>query len=167
VGASSFRHVLALLDDDSCAMCSVLDRAIELAGAEHARLTLAKTTDPGWVTSCLCAYGALAGAVPLTDAELQERAGHRLARAAEFVPGSISLTTVVLGRDTPSAVRRLAEGACYDLLVVSHRLLAHSRRLRRVVKRLGISMLTVSLEPAPRLEPLAGNAFGPRPAAQA
>jgi hypothetical protein len=167
MGASSFRHVLAVLDDDAQGACGVLDRAVELADAEHARLTLAKTSNPGWWWVCLGGFGALTCSVPLTDAELQEGAGHQLARAAEFVPASIPLTTVVLGRDTARALRRLTEGACYDLLVVSDRLLAHSRKLRRAAGRLGISTLTVSPEPVTRSQLLSGHPFGPRSTAQA
>jgi hypothetical protein len=167
MSARSFRHVLAVLHDDSRGACGVLDRAIELAEAERARLTLAMVTDPGWVVSWLCAYGAFTCTVPVTDAELKEAAGHRLAQAAEFVPASIPVTTVVLGRDTARAVRRLAEGGCYDLLVVSDRLLARGCKLRHVVRRLRISTLIVSPEPAPRSRLLSRHAFGARPAAQA
>jgi hypothetical protein len=150
VSASSFHHVLALLEDDSSGDWSVLDRAIELAEAEHARLTLAQTADLGGVVvSCISVCGAVTCTVPPTEAELREGAGHRLAKAAEFVPASIPLTTVLLERDTARAVRRLAESGCYDLLVVSDRLFAHSRKLRRVVRRLGISTLSVSPEPVP------------------
>jgi hypothetical protein len=43
----AFHQVLVLLDDDERAMWSVLERAIEIAEVERARLTIAKTTDPG------------------------------------------------------------------------------------------------------------------------
>jgi hypothetical protein len=139
----SFRHVLALLDDDETAMWTVLDRAIELAEAENARLTIAKTTDPGWIVRWFGPLAVLSrcGTVVVPDTQLQCSA---LDRASEYVPASIPLTRVLLGPDTACALRRLAEPADYDLLVVKESLVAHDRALRREIRRLGLCALTVT-----------------------
>jgi hypothetical protein len=167
LSASSFLHVLALLDDDSEAMWGVLDRAVELADAENARLTLATPSDPGPVVSCFCGLcGLVVCAVPVSEAELQAAATNRLARAAEFVPASIPLTTVVLGNDTARALRGVVESGCHDLLIARERMLAHNRRLRRAIHKLGIATLTVCAEPVAQSRLLSREALRPRPAAQ-
>ena len=58
MSADSFRQVLALLHDTEHEMWRVLERAIELADTERARLTLAKTTDPGRLVSWVAARSA-------------------------------------------------------------------------------------------------------------
>ncbi|HZE05262.1 MAG TPA: hypothetical protein VE127_08570, partial [Solirubrobacteraceae bacterium] len=58
------KHVLAVLEDGESRLWSALDRAIELADAEHARLTLAKTTDPGWLMRWFAPAGLHAMCVP-------------------------------------------------------------------------------------------------------
>jgi hypothetical protein len=141
----AFRHVLALLDDDEAAMWSVLDRAIELAEAENARLTIAKTTDPGWVVRWFGPLAVMArcGPVIAPDNEIQCCA---LDRASEYVPPSIPLTRVLLGPDTACALRRLAQHADHDLLVVKESLIAHDRALRKEIRKLGLSTLTVTTQ---------------------
>jgi hypothetical protein len=166
MSASSFHHLLALLDDEKEAMWAVLDRAVELADAEHARLTLAKTTAPGPIAVCMCSFIALASAPPVTDEELQADASRRLAQAAEFVPDSISLCTVLLGADTPRALLRLVERGDYDLIVASERDLRHDRGLRRAIRKLGIAALLVTEEPVAQSRLLSREAFRPRPATQ-
>ena len=167
MSASSFRHVLALLGDDAQAMWEVLDRAVELAEAEHARLTLATPADPGVMVSLLCPLAGVAlYTLPPTEAELQAGAGDRLAQAAEFVPVSIPLTTVVLKGDTTLALRRLVESGCHDLLVAHDELLAHNRRLRRAIRKLGIPTLTVPPERVAQSRLSLHKASRTRPATQ-
>jgi hypothetical protein len=59
------------------------DRAVQLADAEHARLTLAKTTDPARVMRWLAPAAAqsMAIAAPTFDSEFETMAGDALARA--------------------------------------------------------------------------------------
>jgi hypothetical protein len=136
-----------MLDDQPEGVWAVLERAVELAEGEHARLTLAKTCGPGRVASCMCSFGALACTPPVSYGDLQAEAAGRLARAAEMVPASISLTTVVLGRDTAGSLRSLVGAGCHDLLVVRAGFLARRRGLRRAITKLEIATLTVA--PAP------------------
>lgn len=146
----SFRQILAVLGDEEPAMWAVLERAVDLAEVQRARLTLAKTTDPGPVIKwfgppALLAAGAGAG---VTESELQAVAADKLARASEFVPESVSLTTVLLGTDTACALHRLAKDDTYDLLVIDIALADHSHRLRREIKRLQLCTLTVLPQPS-------------------
>jgi hypothetical protein len=53
---------------------------------------------------------------------------------------------VLLGPDTACALRRLAEPADYDLLVVKESLVAHDRALRKEIRRLGLCTLTVTTQ---------------------
>jgi hypothetical protein len=136
-------------------MWGVLERAIELAEAEHARLALAKTTDPGWLVRW---FGPLAaasrGAAMITlDAEHQQRL---LDCASAHVPASIPLTRVLLGPDTACAIRRLAEHACFDLLVTDE-VAARSRRLRREIRRLELCTLAICPDSVHDREPVAGE----------
>lgn len=139
-----FRHVLAVLDQQERATWAVLDRAVELAEAERARLTLAQTTDPGLIVKWFAPLAMLSRVGCAVEFDLERFARDRLARASEFVPASIPLTTVLLGTDTPCAVRRLATHDVYDLVVINSALLARSHRLRREIRRLELCALTVS-----------------------
>jgi nucleotide-binding universal stress UspA family protein len=138
----AFHNVLVLLDDDAASMWNVLDHAIELAEAERARLTIAKTTDPGWIVRWFGPLATLSrcGPViePCTDAQCSA-----LDRASAYVPPHLPLTRVLLGSDTVRALRQLAEQSNYDLLVVRDSLLAHNRALRREARRLGLCTLAV------------------------
>jgi hypothetical protein len=138
----SFRHVLALLGDDEAEMWSVLTRAIELAESERARLTIAKTTDPGWIVRWFAPLAALwrCGVMMTLDSAYNQRA---LDRASAHVPASIPLTRVLLGQDTARGVRSVAERSCCDLLVAPASLMARSRSLRREVRRLELCTWTV------------------------
>ena len=166
MSASSFHHLLALIDDDKHAMWSVLDRAVELAEAENARLTLAKTTAPGRVAVCMCSFVALGYAPPVSDEQLQAEASRRLAQAAEFVPPTIPLCTVLLCADTARGLRRLVQRGDYDLIVAGERDLRHHPSLRRAIRKLGIAALMVSEEPVAQSRLLSREAFRPRPATQ-
>ncbi len=156
----SFHEVLALLDHDEGAMWSVLDRAVELADAERARLTLAKTTDPGRLAKWFAPLAMLSRVAVVADTDTEEFARDQLARASELVPMSVPLTTVLLGRDTPSALRQLAGQRIYDLLVLNPGLTAHCLRLRREIRRLGLCTLTVTPKPISEVDVLARSAPG-------
>jgi hypothetical protein len=154
----SFRHVLALLGDDEAEMRSVLERAIELAESERARLTIAKTTDPGWIVKWFAPLAALwrCGVMMTLDTAHNQRA---LDRASAHVPASIPLTRVLLGQDTARSVRGVVERSCCDLLIAPASLLTHNRSLRREVRRLELCSWavcprsgeeSVSGAPAPR-----------------
>jgi hypothetical protein len=134
-------HLVALLDHDERPMWSVVDRAIELAEAKRAPLTLAATAGQGRITAWLAPLALLSRVPPVADADLRVRAGNQLARAAEFVPASVPLTTLRLATDGAGAVRELAQSGSYDLLVIGHGLIAHSRRVRRELRRTGLSVL--------------------------
>jgi hypothetical protein len=166
LSASSFRHLLVVIGDEQDEMWALLDRAVELADAEHARLTLAKTCGPGRVAMCLCSFAALACAPPVRAEQLQLEASRRLAQAAEFVPAAIPLCTLVLGTDTPRSLRRLVQTGSYDLIVASQCELRRDHGLRRAIRKLGIAALMVTTEPVAQSRLLARKAFRPRPAPQ-
>src|SRR3954452_20603121 len=102
----SLHHVLGILESDENRLWTVLDRAVALAEAEGADLTLAKTSDTGRIMRCL---ETLVRRSVMSRARPETQPGEvdRLARAAEFVPGSLSIKTLVLGPDTRSALREL------------------------------------------------------------
>jgi hypothetical protein len=138
----SFHHVLVLLDDDEASMWAVLDRAIELAEAERARLTIAKTTDPGWIVRWFGPLTVLSRCGPMIEPSTDAQCA-ALDRASSYVPPQIPLTRVLLGSDTVCALRGLAKRSSYDLLVLRESLLARNRSLRREIRRLGLCTLTV------------------------
>jgi hypothetical protein len=142
VSCRAFHHVLVLLDDDEAAMSSLLERAIELVEAEHARLTIAKMTDPGRIVRWFGPVAMLSRCGPVLEPTAESQC-HALDRACARVPASIPLTRVLLTPDTIPALRRLAEREEHDLLIVKDALLRHNRGLRAEVRRLGICTLTV------------------------
>jgi hypothetical protein len=136
-------HVLGVLEDDERSLWATFRRAVQLADEENARLTLAKTTDPGRILRWLSPFTTGWLYVPL-DTDPQTTASHTLARAAEFVPGWIPVTTRLLGPRTASAVQDLVAGGAYDALVATERRLAHSPRLRTELERLGLRTVAVA-----------------------
>lgn len=151
-------HVLAVLEDDERRLWSVLERAIALSDAEQARLTLAKTTDPGWLMRWFAPAALQAMGVCAEELDLRTTASHKVARAAEFVPAWIPVTTLVLGQNTRSALIDLLRRGPYDALVATGCLLGQGRRLRCELDRLGVSAVVVGHQsPAPVSEP----AFSP------
>jgi hypothetical protein len=148
LSARSFRHVLALLHDCEQDIAVVLDRAVEMAQAERARLTLAKTTDPGRLVRWFGALAPLGRMAPLCEPDLEAIAGHRLARAAELIPAEIPVSTVLFGRNTARALRKLAAGGAYDLLVVAATELGRDAKLRREIARLDLCTLAVTRDGA-------------------
>jgi hypothetical protein len=131
-----FRHVLVLLDDDEDAMSDLMRRAIELVEADRARLTIAKTTDPGRIVTWFAPLTMLSrgGPMLIPDTDFGRAL---LDRATAWVPASVPLTRVLLGLDTACALRELVRHGCYDLLIVREGFLARHRALRRVVRRRG------------------------------
>lgn len=146
MSAVSFRNVLALLHDNEEEMWAVLERAVELADTERARLTLAKTTDPGRLVRWFCPLTPLCRLAPIAEPDLSAIAARRLARLAETVPASIPLCTVLLRSDTCGSLRRLADRVPFDLVVVSAGQLAHGLKLRRELRRLGVCTLSVAAD---------------------
>jgi Universal stress protein family len=152
----SFHRLLAILDGEPEEHAHVLARAVELAEAEHATLTLAKTRDVCLLAHCACAFPTVA-ALPVADSE--GRARDVLARTAELIPQSISLRTVLLGDDPSATLRRLLARCDYDLVIAREELLRRRRRLRRVLRGAGVSTLGVV-----RDHPAAPAPVSPEPA---
>jgi len=146
VSCAHFRHVLALLDDREQDMWAVLERAVELAESERARLTLAKTTDPGRLVRWFGPLAPLCRLAPIPEPDLAAIAERRLTALAEAVPESLPVCTVLLTSNTTACLRRLAARMPYDLLVASESQLCHDLKLRRQLRRLGVSTLAVGRE---------------------
>jgi hypothetical protein len=144
MSCTSFRHVLALLHDNEQEMWDVLERAVDLAEMERARLTLAKTTDPGRLVRWFGPLTPLCRLAPIAEPDLARIAGRRLAKLAETVPASTPLCTVLLTADTTGSLRQVAQRAPFDLVVVSSTQLAHGVKLRRELRRLGVCTLAVT-----------------------
>ena len=148
----SMCNVLGVLGDSEDQAWATLNAAISLADEENARLTLVKTCDCGrsyvWITPF--AYG---GAYVPPPVDSPAEAARLLARVAEFVPGTISLTTLVLGPDTQRSLVRLLRAGNYGAVVADKQLLAHCRRLRRELQREGIREVPVTLRVPVRQDP--------------
>jgi hypothetical protein len=138
----SMCNVIGVLGDDEDEVWDTFRTAVDLADVERARLTLTKTCDDGrsyvWVTPF--AFGGAYVPPPLDSPYEAERI---LARIAEFVPGSIPVTTHVLGPNTQEALVKLLRSGHYNALVASQDLLGHCRRLRRELRRQEIQTITV------------------------
>jgi hypothetical protein len=161
VSACGFLQILALLHHGEAEARSVLERAVDLADAERARLILAKTTDPGRLVRWFSPLVPLCRMAPVVDADLWTPAARRLADLAETVPDSLPLSTVLLGPNTTENLRQLRRQIPFDLVVVSAGELAHDPKLRRRLRGLGICTLAVTVEdteltpsPMPEAPPL-------------
>ena len=141
MSSDSFRHVLAILDGEPEDYSHVIARAVEMAEAEHARLTLAKTRGPVWLAHGVCVF-PLVTVPPAVD--LEQHARDVLARTAEQIPQTVSLSTLLLGDDACLSLRRVLERGDYDLLVADERYVRRRRRLRRLLRRADISTLAVA-----------------------
>ena len=139
----SAHHVLGVLEDDERRLWATLEQAIALAATENARLTLAKTTDPGWLMRWFAPAALNAMCLSSEELDFRTAASHKLARAAEFVPGDVPVTTLLLAESTPHAVMELIGRGHHDLVVVSDALLARSRRMRCGLKTLGVQLVAV------------------------
>jgi hypothetical protein len=146
----SMRNVLGVLEDQKDRLWSTFEAAVELADTERARLTLVKTYEP---PRCYmwCGPFAVGGLCVPPDCEPEVDAGRLLARAAEFVPMEIPVTTMLLGLETQRELRRLVQSGAYDAVVASEPLLRRSRRLRRECRRDCIQ--TFAVAPTPSQEP--------------
>jgi hypothetical protein len=114
---------------------------VALADAERARLTLAKTTDPGWMMRWFAPAALQSMCVTASEADLHMAASHALARAAELVPACIPVTTVLLGKDTGGSILDLVRRRPCDAVVATDALLRRRRRLRRELGHLGVCMI--------------------------
>jgi hypothetical protein len=141
-------HVLGVLDDDEQLLERTFECAVGLADRERARLTLVKTTDPGWLMRWFAPAAIQSMMVPETFLEFERIACNRLARAAEFVPTCVPVTTVVLPRNTTKGLRQLLAKGCYDVLVASVPLLHHCPKLTRELARQEIEVISVPHEQA-------------------
>jgi hypothetical protein len=141
-------HVVAVLEDDERRMWGVLECAVALADEERARLTLAKTTDPGWIMRCFAPAALQSMCVSAEDLDFRTIAGHKLSRAAEFVPAHIPITTLLLAQNTTAALTALLRGGAYHALVATDALIAHRRRLRRELRRTAVRTIVTSRRPS-------------------
>ena len=143
-------QVLSVLEDSDSRMWPVLSRALELAHATDARLTLAKTTDPGWLMRWFAPSASLQScslSCSCDNVEGFTEASYALARAAEFVPAETPVTKVLLGGNTAGSLLRLIRRGSFDFIVLSD-ILARDRRLRRGLPRLDITTVVTSLTQA-------------------
>jgi hypothetical protein len=152
----SAQHVLGVLEDDEQRLWATLEQAITVAETEYARLTLAKTTDPGWLMRWFAPAALNAMCVSSEELDFRTAASHKLARAAEFVPGCVPVTTVVLGESTTQGLVELVARGLYDVVVMSDAMHAHSRRLRCALTQQGIR--TVLVPSRPPADPRSGDA---------
>ncbi|MBO0769145.1 MAG: hypothetical protein J2O48_10730 [Solirubrobacterales bacterium] len=140
----SKRNVLGVLDGNEAHVARVVEAAVELADDEHARLTLVQSWYPGQAYAWFSPCGAGGMYVPpLEDPKLL--ADRALARAAESVPRSIPVTTIVLAPDCRRQLCRLARSGTFDALVADERLFRHGRRLLRELRRDGVEPVPVSI----------------------
>lgn len=141
----SLHHVLGVLEDREDRLWLAFSGAVRLAEAERARLTLVKTTDPGRIVRWFSPFVLGALYVP-GGVDPQTAAAHALARAAEFVPQQVPVTTRLLGQDTQRALQRLVASGAYDALVATAALLSHYSKLTRDLRRLGVRAVAVTPE---------------------
>ena len=149
----SFCHVLALLHDGEHDACEVLDRAVQVADADHARLTLAKTSDPGRLVRWCGPLAALGRCAPVLPPDPRSVASRTLAQLADRAPRSIPLCLLVLAPDTAGSMRKLLAQTRYDLVVVSGRALGRDLRLKRLLRRDEVCVLALTADPSEPGEP--------------
>jgi hypothetical protein len=142
----SMRNVLAILEDREDRLWSTFDAAVALADREHARLTLAKTRESGRVYILFSPYAVQDLYLP-PDSDPAVAAGRLLARAAEFVPGDIPVTTLVLGSDTRRQLSRLVRSGAFDAVVGVDSLFRRAHRLGRELRRQGVAVIPIRPEP--------------------
>jgi hypothetical protein len=119
------RNILAILSGDDRQVDAVIANATDLAEDSHGTLTLAALTGDSWWMRALAALALGAGAYAPRE-DLTTEAERTVARAAEFIPTGISVTTLVT-----NDARRLVESGRYDLLVIGAKQVAR-RRLARL-----------------------------------
>jgi hypothetical protein len=132
--AMSMCDVLAVLEDAEAQIWSTFDAAVDLAISENSRLTLAKTTLEAFTGVWLSPFAFGGVYVPLsTDPDVE--AERILAKVAEFVPVSLPVTTVKLGRDNQESLRRLIRRSRFEAVVAGPKLFKQYRRFARDVRR--------------------------------
>lgn len=139
----SFQHVLGVLEGSDDRISTVLDRAVDLAEAEGSRLTLARTSDPGRILRWLEPFVTRPVFAPPGRLDFEATATDSLARAAQCVPDSVPMNTLMLGLDTGCALRALIQSGTYDVIVATAALLARNRGLSRELRRRGICTLGI------------------------
>src|SRR4051812_8605012 len=102
-----YHGILAVIGADAAEGDAVLLRASELAEEHNGRLTIAAAAHPGRLVIWLSGLAISAAVLPPVREELVTLAEHRLARAAEFMPETIGITTLVLTEPPRRSVRRL------------------------------------------------------------
>lgn len=123
------RNVLCVLEQPEERFWSTFATAIDLAERERARLTLVTGREPGRVYTWCAAFMVGALYVP-PDGDPDQAAAQLLARVAEFVPGDIPVTTMVLSQEPKRDLRRLIRSGAYDALVADEHLLRRAWLLR-------------------------------------
>jgi hypothetical protein len=139
--------ILAILSTDDVEAEAVLSNAVELAEQEHARLTLAALTGETRTMRWLAALALTASGYGPGLEDLATFAQRRVARAAEFIPTGVSVTTIVV-----TDPRQFLRSGNYDLMVVGAK-----RVTRRGFKRLRIPALVI---------PTTGGSCRDRPTAE-
>jgi len=143
----SMCEVLAVLEDAEDQLWTTFEAAIDLAAAENARLTLAKTVEAGrsymWLSPF--AFGGAYVPPPITAEADAERL---LTRAAELVPAWLPVTTLMLGHDTQDALRRLIRNGRYGAVVAGPKLFRHCPRFARDLRRTDIRCVATGKPPA-------------------
>ncbi len=142
----SMRNVVGVLEDRPSRLWSTFYAAVELADHQHARLTLVKTCTASQLYAW-CGPLTVSGLYVPPEEDPQVNAGRLLARAAEFVPMEIPVTTVLLGLDTQKDLCRLIKCGCYDALVADERFLRRARKLRRECGHSDVATLSVHATP--------------------
>lgn len=139
--------VLAVLGNDD-QLWTTLDAAVNLADAEHARLTLAMTTGSGeyymWLSPF--AFGGAYLPPPLYGAIEAERL---LARAVRLVPAWLPVTTRLVDAPTQNALLEFILRGHHDVLVAGPQLFVRYPTLARDLDRGGVASVC-SLKRRPR-----------------
>jgi hypothetical protein len=132
------RGVLAVIGDDPAESDAVVERAAALSEQSHGRLAIAAIAHLDsrliWLAGLALTQSCLG---PRRD-ELETQAQHRLARAGQFIPATVGLTTMVMVESPRRALRRLLADGRYDLLVIGARLAG-----RRALVRLPVPALVM------------------------
>jgi hypothetical protein len=126
--------VLAVLEDAEAQLWTTFDAAVDLAAAENARLTLAKTSAEGATYMWLSPF--CFGGVHLPPSIEQEVEAERmLTNVVEVVPAWLPVTIVRLGRDNQESLRRLIRGNRFGAVVAGPKLFKQYPRFARDLRR--------------------------------
>jgi hypothetical protein len=120
--SQGYRSVLAVIEGDLPESTAVVERAAAIAEESHSWLTLAGLAQLDSRVAWLAALALTAGCLAPTRDDSESLAQHGVARAAEFIPATVGLTTMVISWPPRRRVRRLLAGDRYDLLVIGARL---------------------------------------------